>query len=120
MFCRPRKGLRTLVRVHSKDGGQTWLPPTLTTLPNPDAGVDALRTQKGSIYLVHNNTVSNRKELSLTRSTDEGLSWEPLITLESGEGEYSYPCIIQLSPNRLGISYTWNRRLIKYVEVLIP
>ena len=38
-------------------------------------------------------------------------------TLESDPGEYSYPAIIQGRDGDLHITYTWNRKTIRYVRV---
>jgi predicted neuraminidase len=37
--------------------------------------------------------------------------------LEDQPGEYSYPALIQGSDGNLHITYTWNRRRIRYVHL---
>jgi predicted neuraminidase len=69
------------------------------------------------LLLVFNNSDTERTPLSIARSTDEGKSWEPPLTLESNPGEYSYPCIIQANDGRIHITYTYRRCSIKHVEL---
>ena len=37
--------------------------------------------------------------------------------LEDGRGEFSYPAVIQGRDRRLHISWTWNRRRIRYLSL---
>jgi predicted neuraminidase len=57
-----------------------------------------------------------RSPLNLAVSVD-GENWTQALTLESEPGEFSYPAIIQGSDGNLHITYTWNRKKIRYVEV---
>lgn len=38
-------------------------------------------------------------------------------TLEEGPGEYSYPSIAQSRSGDLIVTYTWNRKLIRFKEI---
>jgi predicted neuraminidase len=38
-------------------------------------------------------------------------------TLEDAPGEYSYPALIQGKTGDLHITYTWNRKRIRYLRV---
>ena len=91
---------------------------TATTLPNPSAGIDALRLADGRFLLVYNPTPSSRSRLELAVSRD-GKSWRSVATLENGAGEYSYPALIQSGDGRVHVTYTWRRERIKHV-VLDP
>ena len=57
-----------------------------------------------------------RTPLSLAVSDDDGESWTIKMNLETEDGEYSYPAIIQGANGRIHIVYTYNRTHIKYVS----
>jgi hypothetical protein len=58
-----------------------------------------------------------RTPLSLAISKDKGKTWNISIDLEKGEGEYSYPTILQDSNELIHIVYTYNRTHIKHVSL---
>ncbi len=100
----------------SADGGRTWTPLTLTVLPNPSAGTDAVTLRDGRHLLVYNHTAQGRSPLNVSLSRD-GTVWEAALVLESEPGEYSYPAVIQASDGLLHVSYTWKRQRIKHVVI---
>jgi predicted neuraminidase len=102
----------------SADAGLTWSPVTLTDLPNPSAGTDALTLRDGRHLLVYNHTPKGRTPLNVAVTRD-GRTWTPVHVLESDPGEYSYPAVIQTADGRVHITYTWRRERIKHV-VLDP
>jgi predicted neuraminidase len=114
LACRSR-GIGFVCQARSKDGGRTWTDAKPSALPNPNSGVDGVRGSDGSLYLVYNHTGMGRSPLNIARSTDQGESWAKVATLEDQPGEYSYPAVIQGGDGKLHITYTWNRRHIKYV-----
>ena len=89
---------------------------TATSLPNPNAGTDAVTLQDGRQLLVFNNTKTGRSPLNLAVSAD-GRQWRDLLVLEIENGEYSYPAIIQTSDGTVHITYTYLRQTIKHVVV---
>ena len=91
---------------------------TATALPNPSAGIDAVRLADGRFLLVYNPTASGRSRLEVAVSRD-GRSWRSTAVLEDGPGEYSYPAIVQARDGRVHVTYTWRRERIKHV-VLEP
>lgn len=117
-LCRSR-GLGAIAQAESKDGGRTWSAARASTLPNPNSGIDAVRADDGSFYLIYNHTRRGRFPLNLARSTDQGQTWKMIHTFEDQPGEFSYPAIIQARDGRLHATYTYNRRHIKHV-VLEP
>ena len=56
-----------------------------------------------------------RSPLSVAVSKD-GFAWKDLLVLESAPGEYSYPAVIQSKDGTIHITYTWNRKKIKWVS----
>lgn len=100
----------------SADAGETWTPVTLTELPNPSAGTDAVTLKDGRHLLVYNHTPKGRTPLNIAMTRD-GKAWQPALVLESEPGEYSYPAIIQTADGRVHITYTWRRERIRHVVV---
>lgn len=111
-LCRSRQG--RITEVWSSDNGHTWSPMTATALPNPSAGVDGVTLKDGRHLLVYNHTPRGRTPLNVAVSTD-GKDWQPLVSLETAPGEYSYPAVIQARDGFVHITYTWKRQRIKHV-----
>lgn len=120
ILCRTQQGV--IAQSWSEDGGKTWGEITATSLPNPNAGTDAVTLMDGRQLLVYNHTAregsfpKGRNMLNVAISKD-GISWVPVLTLERAEGEYSYPAVIQASDGSVHITYTYLRQLIKHVVV---
>ncbi len=117
MLCRTRRA-RKIAQCWSQDGGRTWGPVTLTTLPNPNSGIDGVTLADGRQLLVFNNTPRGRTPLNVGVSND-GEHWDVVLTLEDQPGEYSYPAVIQTSDGLVHTTYTYRRQSIKHV-VLDP
>jgi predicted neuraminidase len=114
ILCRSQQGL--LTESWSTDGGRTWSRMTATALPNPSAGIDAVRLKDGRFLLVYNPTKTGRAKLEIALSAD-GKSWGAGVVLEDSPGEYSYPAMIQTSDGLVHVTYTWKRERIKHVVV---
>jgi len=100
----------------SDDGGSTWTPIALTSLPNPNSGIDAVTLRDGRALVVYNHTAQGRSPLNVSVSND-GRTWSAALVLEHEAGEYSYPAVIQGSDGRVHVTYTWRRRRIKHVVI---
>ena len=116
-LCRATRSIGKICLAESKDGGRTWSSARPIDLPNPDAGIDAVRLRDGRVALVYNHTPARRSPLNVALSEDDGDSWEQVLTLEDQPGEYSYPSVIQAQDGKLHIAYTWKRQRIKHVIV---
>jgi predicted neuraminidase len=114
ILCRSQQGVIT--QAWSEDGGRTWGPMTATTLPNPNAGIDAVRLRDGRFLLVYNPTTTDRHALDIAVSRD-GVSWRRAVALEDAPGEYSYPAMIQSRDGLVHVTYTWRRERIKHVVI---
>lgn len=118
MLLRSSEGY--VYRSDSSDRGASWCAPYPTPLPNNNSGLDLVQIA-GKLYLVCNPVEANwgqRSPLSLFVSSDDGASWQKLLDLESGAGEYSYPAIIA-HDDVLEITYTYNRQNIAHVVLKI-
>jgi predicted neuraminidase len=112
---RTRQG--KVFEIWSEDGGKNWSPMTLTSLPNPNSGTDAVTLRDGRHLLVYNPSPRGRSPLIVAISSD-GKSWKDVLTLENQPGkEFSYPAVIQTSNGLAHITYTWKREKIKHVVV---
>jgi predicted neuraminidase len=100
----------------SHDGGKTWGPMTRTELPNPSAGIDAVRLPDGRFLLVYNPSAKDRHTISIASSTD-GKSWTKVLDVDQGPGEYSYPAMIVAKDGKVHLTYTWRREKIKHVVI---
>jgi len=111
----------------SADAGKTWSRITLTSLPNPDSGIDAVTLKDGRQLLVYNHNTRDktknkgRSPLNVAVSRD-GRTWLAALALEddpNAPNGFPYPAVIQTSDGLVHITYTWERKRIKHV-VLDP
>ena len=121
MLCRSRENC--IVESWSSDEGETWSEMAGTALPNPNSGIDAVTLRDGRQLLVYNHSKvpegkwgGPRSPLNIAISSD-GKKWFATAILENGEGEYSYPAVIQTRDSMIHVTYTWNRSTIKHVAV---
>ncbi len=114
-LCRTRQGGR-IAETWSEDGGCSWSHLVRTDLPHPGSGIDAVTLDDGRHLLVYNHSTEARTPLNLAVSSD-GRRWQPAGVLEEGEGEFSYPAVVQSSDGLVHITYTWNRIGIRHVMV---
>jgi predicted neuraminidase len=115
-------GPRERIRVaESSDQGATWGPVGSTTLPNPGAGIDAVRLRNGHWVLVYNDSEGHRRSLAISTSHDEGRSWSATRHLERADaGSYHYPAVIQGQDDRIHVIYSYfveGGKSMKHVEL---
>jgi predicted neuraminidase len=118
-----RTGQGKIFEVWSEDEGRTWGPLTLTSLPNPNSGTDAVTLRDGRHILVYNHTTTlptgkngPRSPLNVAVSRD-GRNWQAALVLENQPGEFSYPAVIQTREGLVHITYTWKRQTIRHVVI---
>lgn len=121
-LARTRNGV--VASSWSDDGGKSWSPLEPTGLPNPNSGTDAVTLADGRQLLVYNHsappperpTKGVRYPLDVAISED-GRNWRRVLTLETEPktAGYAYPAVIQGSDGRVHITYTYDRKMIKYV-----
>lgn len=114
ILCRS-KNARQVTTSFSEDNGASWSEISATTLPNNNAGLDAVTLKDGRHVLVYNHLTRGRNQLHVAMSED-GVDWEAVMVLENEPGqEFSYPAVIQTSDGLVHITYTWKRRRVKHV-----
>jgi predicted neuraminidase len=115
MLMRSTERLGRIMRASSKDRGMTWTPARVTELPNPNAGIDAVRLRNGLLVLVYNHLTKGRGAIHVAVSGDDGETWGSPVVLEDGQTELSYPAVIQAMDGAVHITYTWNRTRIRHL-----
>lgn len=113
LYMRSSQQVGKICISDSVDGGRTWSDARRLDIPNPNSGIDVIRLKDSRIILIYNDTPSGRSPLNLAVSTD-GEHFRDFATLESDPGEYSYPALIQGGDGDLHMTYTFNRKKIRY------
>jgi predicted neuraminidase len=98
------------------DNGLTWSQGRFIDVPQNNSGLDVVRLKDGRVVMIFNNTTVGRTPLNLAISTD-GEHFRVFATLEDTVGQYSYPAIIQWPDGSLEMTYTWQRKTIKYAHL---
>ncbi len=119
ILCRSKQG--NVIQSWSLNNGKTWSELSRTSLLNPNSGTDAVTLKDGRQLIVYNPTKSGkewfngRAKLRVAISSN-GTDWQDIVELENGtKEEYSYPAVIQSADGRIHITYTYDRKNIKYV-----
>lgn len=121
ILCRTQQG--KIAEAWSTDGGRTWGEMTLTELPNPNSGIDAVTLDGGRHLLIYNPTRPRPGKWGGPRSplsaavSDDGKQWKAALVLEDRPGEYSYPAVIQTADGLVHVTYTWKRDRVKHVVI---
>lgn len=111
-----RSRQKRIFQIASNDAGKTWGAMTLTSLPNPNSGTDAVTLKDGRHLLIYNHTERGRTPLNLAISKD-GVEWLAALKLETQPGEYSYPAIVQSTDGLVHATYTWKRQRVKHAVI---
>ena len=119
LYARSTTDIGRICVADSFDDGLTWTEARPIELPNPNSGIDAVGLSDGRVVLIFNNTTKSRTPLNLAVSRD-GEHFTVFRTLEDEPGEYSYPAIIQAQSGELYMTYTWNRKRIRFAAVSVP
>lgn len=116
-FFRNSHFARRILSSESKDGGVTWSPVEKTTLPHPNAGIEALLTDSGRLLMIYNDSEKERDRLAVSLSDDRGVTWTHTRHLENTPGErFDYPSIVQGGDGVFHATYSYNTKTIKYAR----
>ena len=114
-----------IFEIWSDDDGKSWGRMTLTDLPNPNSGTDAVTLHDGRQLLVYNHNIrtgsnnKGRSPLNIAVSKD-GKTWQAALVLEDAPDApngFAYPAVIQTRDGLVHITYTWERQRIKHVVI---
>ena len=114
-----RSNIGRIYRSDSSDYGETWSPIYPTDMPNNNSGIDCVKLSDGRIVLICNPIEKNwgpRTPLSVFVSDDNGKTFKKELDLETEEGGFAYPSVIELG-GILHIVYTYNRKKIVCAEI---
>ena len=117
-FFRNGHPARRIQRSESRDGGITWGPLTLTDLPHPGSGIEAVLLRNGHLLMIYNDKEQGpRDRLAVSISTDRGATWPRTRHLEDVPGQrFDYPSLVQAQDGMLHASYSYNLETIKHVR----
>lgn len=116
LYARSTAKTARVTVADSEDNGVTWTQAHALEVPNPNSGIDAITLKDGRVVLIYNNTTTGRTPLNLAISADAE-HFTPFKTLEDAPGEYSYPALVQAANGDLLMTYTWNRKSIKFMRL---
>jgi predicted neuraminidase len=119
LYARSTSDIGRICAADSLDNGVTWTQAHPLDLPNPNSGIDAVGLRDGRVVLIYNDTTRGRTPLNLAISPD-GEHFKMFSTLEDEPGEYSYPAIIQGKNGDLLMTWTWNRKRIRFARLPPP
>jgi predicted neuraminidase len=126
LFLRSGEGAEAKVHHSQHDGGpdSEWSDPKPLSIPNPNAGISALRLPGGDFLIAANPDPDSRENLVLFRAPAADGPWRPVFTVDSETREpdetdlprveYSYPWLMLDRSGRVHLFYTWNRREIRH------
>ena len=117
MICRTNQSKLWL--SYSYNDGYTWTILRPIDIPNPDSAVDVIRLANGTLLLVGNSSSIDRKRLVAVASTDGGQTWGDETEIVSGDGEFSYPSIVELEDHTVSVTYTKGRYAIVHTQLSI-
>ncbi|AMV37307.1 sialidase family protein [Planctomyces sp. SH-PL62] len=92
----------------SPDEGKSWTDVVDTPLPNPGAGIEAIRLESGAWAMVYNDLPRGRHSLAVSLSDDEGATW-PItrhVELDEPGSSFHYPSMTQARDGAIHLSYT--------------
>ena len=103
----------------SAASGLDWQALEAQSLPNPNASVAGLALSENEQLLVFNNSVTDRRILSLAYTDDRGKRWKILKDIEPHTPDilhgFSYPVLLK-SRDTFHLLYSWNRKRINHVS----
>lgn len=87
----------------SSDGGLTWSEAGPTQIDSSNSPGHVIRLTDGRLVLAWNPSASQRRELHLAFSSDEGQTWTPSTVIARGYA--TYPFILENKPGELWIGF---------------
>ena len=113
--CRRSAGTRQgrMFETWSADGGKTWSPMTLTDLPNPNSGTDAVTlTRRPAPARLQPQRRAQGPHAAERRGLDrrQGVAGRARCSRTRAAASTRYPAVIQTADGLVHVTYTWKRR----------
>lgn len=113
LFALMRTGMwpRLSWQAISDDFGQSWKDHKLSSIRNPGFSLEMIKLKSGNVVLAFNDSKTDRSNLSLALSCDEGKTWPYVRMIECNPGHvYGYPSIIQDRHGLIHVVYSYDNR----------
>lgn len=127
LFLRRGEGAEEKIHHSHEKGEGEWSAPVAIPVPNPNAGISALRLSDGSLLLAANPDAGSRESLVLLRAATPAGPWKTVFVVDTPEREseerelprveYSYPWLMMDGEGSVHLFYTWNRREIRHWRI---
>lgn len=103
-----------LAETISGDGGKSWSPATLTTIPDPSSRFFLRRLKSGRVLLIKNNHSEKRINMTAFLSDDDGANWKYSLMIDPRET--SYPDAVEAPDGTIFMVH--DRGRISFREIL--
>ncbi|MEY4938368.1 MAG: hypothetical protein RIQ93_103 [Verrucomicrobiota bacterium] len=87
----------------STDGGLTWWAAQATKMDSSHSPGHLTRLSDGRLALVFNPSATQRRELHVALSSDEGRTWSPSLTVAKGYASYGF--VMENQPGELWVGF---------------
>lgn len=94
------------IRAESTDAGKTWSEGKNSQFPNPNSALEFLRLQSGALMLIYNDSMNDRRPLTVALSPDQDRTWPVRRNVGETLDTYAYPTAIQTSDGRIHVTFT--------------
>lgn len=93
----------------SVDLGHSWKNHRISGIKNPGSSLEMVKLHSGHVALIFNNSKTERSNLSLALSCDDGKTWPYIRIIEDKPG-HCYPSIIQDRFGLIHVIYSYNEQ----------
>jgi predicted neuraminidase len=111
---------KRILKSVSINNGETWSFAADTRIPNPSSSIEVLQLKNGNWIMACNDTESDRNQMAVLLSFNEGKSWE--VKKYIGKHEHNsgitlaYPSLIQSSDGLIHLTYSLKDKKGKTIQ----
>ncbi len=111
---------KRILKSISINNGETWSFAADTRIPNPSSSIEVLQLKNGNWIMACNDTESDRNQMAVLLSFNEGKSWE--VKKYIGKHEHNsgitlaYPSLIQSSDGLIHLTYSLKDKKGKTIQ----